>query len=57
MLTTRSQTPDKHVSRLFETLTDLRQPCVGCRNCRGLCSALIDAIVLPELILSKDPAA
>ena len=30
--------------------------CVGCEGCEGVCAALIDAMILPELIL-KDRAA
>ncbi len=38
---------------LASELSTLQGPCVGCRECTGLCNALIDALVLPDLILSK----
>ncbi len=41
---------------LASTLNTLQGPCVGCRECTGLCAALIDALVLPDLILSKRTA-
>jgi len=28
-------------------------PCIGCNDCTGLCSALIDALTLPDIILNK----
>ena len=38
---------------LARELADLHGPCVGCSECLGLCTALIDALVIPDLILSK----
>lgn len=34
-------------------LSKLNGPCVGCTDCKGLCKELIDALVLPDVILSK----
>ncbi|WP_199525954.1 hypothetical protein [Rhodosalinus halophilus] len=36
---------------------DLEGPCVGCRDCRGLCPALIEAMTLPEIVLGRDARA
>jgi len=36
-----------------ETLGDLHGPCLGCADCRGLCVALVEAVTLPEAVLSK----
>lgn len=36
---------------IAERVSGLPGPCVGCRECRGLCEALLDALVLPEIIL------
>jgi len=36
---------------VVEQVQSLRGPCVGCKECRGVCDALIDAVVLPDLIL------
>ena len=41
---------------LAEGISQLQGPCVGCVGCNGLCNALIEAILLPELILSKGRA-
>ena len=32
---------------------ELQGPCVGCRDCRGLCPALIEAMTLPEIVLGR----
>jgi hypothetical protein len=32
-------------------VSGLSGPCVGCRECRGLCEALLDALILPEIVL------
>ena len=29
----------------------LKQGCVGCTDCKGLCHELIDAMLVPELVL------
>lgn len=52
----RPQTPN--VTELSMGLAQLNNPCVGCSDCVGLCDALIDALVLPDLVLSKrrDPS-
>jgi hypothetical protein len=47
----RPQTPN--VNELSMDLAQLNNPCVGCCDCVGLCDALIDALVLPDLVLSK----
>ena len=31
----------------------MRVPCVGCSGCRGLCEALIEVMVLPDVILHR----
>ena len=38
------------------TLAGMTQPCVGCTGCQGMCQALIDAITLPEIVLSRRAA-
>jgi heterodisulfide reductase subunit C len=38
---------------LASEINALQGPCVGCSKCTGLCNALIDALVLPDLILSR----
>ena len=31
----------------------MAEPCVGCTDCQGLCQALIEAVVLPDILLSR----
>ena len=38
-------------------LAELSSPCIGCKGCEGLCLALIEAMTLPEAILSKGRGA
>jgi hypothetical protein len=38
---------------LADDIARLQGPCVGCEGCEGLCMALIEAMVLPDLILSR----
>lgn len=39
---------------LASDLAMLQGPCVGCDGCMGMCRELIDALVLPDVILKKD---
>jgi len=36
-----------------ETLAELHGPCLGCKGCQGLCTALVEAMTLPDAVLSK----
>lgn len=40
---------------LTTEITKLNGPCIGCTECDGLCKELIEALVVPELVLSKKP--
>lgn len=31
-------------------------PCVGCTECQGLCTALIEAMTVPDIILNSKKA-
>lgn len=42
--------PQTHA--LAADLAALQGPCVGCRGCEGLCQALIDAMLIPDMILN-----
>ncbi len=42
---------------LSNELSKLTGPCVGCTDCNGLCKELIEAMVLPDMILSRKSAA
>ncbi|MDX2482164.1 hypothetical protein [Antarcticimicrobium sediminis] len=48
---TKSETP--RLNALSVEISQLNGPCVGCDDCGGLCVALIDALVLPDVILRK----
>ncbi|WP_425044978.1 hypothetical protein [Primorskyibacter sp. S87] len=49
----RSKGETLRLQALAGEVSGLQGPCVGCSNCSGLCSALIDTLVLPHVILSK----
>jgi hypothetical protein len=53
MIVTRSQTGTGRMAALAQDLARLNAPCVGCADCRGLCRALIEVLVLPDLILHR----
>ena len=36
-----------------EQVLDVQGPCLGCPGCKGLCIALVEAMTLPDAILSK----
>lgn len=48
---TKADTPN--VNALSVSLSGLGGPCVGCTECVGLCQALIDALVVPDIVLAK----
>lgn len=48
---TKAETP--RIDALSQQLAGLMGPCVGCSDCDGLCMALIDALVIPDVILTK----
>ncbi|UWQ37338.1 hypothetical protein PNH50_17105 [Leisingera aquaemixtae] len=49
----RSKSDAPRVKALSAKVSGLQGPCLGCTNCVGLCEALIDALVLPDLVLSR----
>ncbi|MEX0303969.1 MAG: hypothetical protein AB3N24_16240 [Leisingera sp.] len=53
MQISRSKSTAPKVKALATVVSELQGPCVGCTNCVGLCEALIDTLVLPDLILSR----
>jgi hypothetical protein len=50
---TRSRGGTWRSEALAAELADMAGPCLGCENCRGLCAELIEAIVLPNVILRR----
>lgn len=49
----RTQPAVTNTNALAAHLSDLNGPCVGCSGCNGLCAALIDALLVPDLVLSR----
>ncbi len=41
-----------HTHALAADLAALHGPCIGCKGCEGLCQALIDAMLVPDIILN-----
>ncbi|WP_299620890.1 hypothetical protein [uncultured Tateyamaria sp.] len=35
---------------LAEELNALNGPCIGCTGCEGVCQALLDALVVPDVV-------
>lgn len=53
MTISRSQPTTLHSTALAQEMSKLQGPCIGCRDCLGLCRALIDALVVPDVVLSR----
>jgi hypothetical protein len=49
----RSKPSSSNTTALGMAMSELNGPCVGCSDCNGLCAELIDALVIPDVILSK----
>ncbi|WP_238365096.1 hypothetical protein [Mesobacterium pallidum] len=49
---TQSTARTPRTEAIAREVAALAGPCVGCSDCKGLCQALIDAICVPEVILS-----
>ncbi len=41
---------------LGRTVAGLQGGCVDCPGCAGLCTALLEALTLPDLVLKEKPA-
>jgi len=53
MIINRSQPSTRNIVALSAELAQINGPCVGCTGCKGMCQDLIDAVMLPSIILSK----
>lgn len=53
----RLKADTRHLDALAAELNALQGPCVGCRDCAGLCPALIEALFVPELVLGRRRSA
>lgn len=49
----RSKPITSRTQALGLAVSELNGPCVGCADCNGLCADLIDALVVPDIVLSK----
>jgi len=50
----RSKPPSNRTDELARRLNDLYGPCIACAECHGMCPALIEALILPDVILNKE---
>lgn len=41
---------------LGHELARLEGDCVGCKNCTGICTALLEALTLPDFVLKEREA-
>ncbi|WP_146347834.1 hypothetical protein [Falsiphaeobacter marinintestinus] len=49
----RSKAVTPRLSALSVDLDQLQGPCVGCADCVGLCEALLEALFVPDVVLSR----
>ena len=50
---TRSRGETRRSEALASEIAGMSTRCVGCTDCRGLCRELIEAIVVPDIILNE----
>ena len=50
----RSFPPSPHSKELLSKLNEIYGPCLACKDCRGFCAELIEALMLPEFIVKDD---
>lgn len=50
----RSFPPSPRSKELLSKLNELYGPCIACKTCDGLCEALIDALMLPDIIVKDN---
>lgn len=43
-------------SALAGKISQLQEPCVGCTDCVGMCAALIETMLVPEVVLRRERA-
>ena len=53
MKISRNKVETPNINNQSSQIVGLQGPCVGCTDCTGMCQALIDALTVPDLILSK----
>lgn len=50
----RSKPSSRNTEVLHQRLNQLYGPCIHCQECHGMCPSLIEALVLPDLIVKKE---
>ncbi len=53
MLSTRTVGHAPRTQALAQQTQAMTGPCIGCTGCQGICQALFDAMLLPDLILKE----
>ncbi|UYV36608.1 hypothetical protein N4R57_16630 [Rhodobacteraceae bacterium D3-12] len=53
---TRRRAQTDRVEAVASKVAGLGTPCIGCSDCRGLCQALIEVMVVPEVVLGETAA-
>ncbi len=48
----RNRGETRRSKALAATVANLGVPCLGCTDCRGICTELLEALVLPDVILN-----
>lgn len=49
----RTASNDVHTSSVMTQIAQLHGPCMGCTECTGICAALLDALTVPDLVLTQ----
>ncbi|QEW18082.1 hypothetical protein LA6_000239 [Marinibacterium anthonyi] len=47
----RTRPPTARLKELSRKLDEIYGPCLACEDCTGICAALIDALMLPDVIV------
>ncbi len=54
MMINRGKPKSEMTEDLARRLNNLYGPCIQCDECHGICPALIDALLLPDIIVRKE---
>lgn len=54
MIIDRSRPPTARLKELSCKLDEIYGPCLACEECTGICASLIDALMLPDMIVRSD---
>ena len=53
MMTERQIGHAPRTQALGKEIMSVQGPCIGCKECTGLCAALIEALSLPDMVLNR----